>query len=86
MEVEHGLFNVSLGADKFFAYSRQSPLSLGLEEALAAFGQPVAHSERPRRPDESASDVLNVLGALSDGQHEPIGDQGADMQRSLQPC
>ena len=28
---------------------------------------------------------MNVLGALSDGQHEPIGDQGADMQRSLQP-
>ena len=53
----------------------QSPFSLYSKRLLLRLVKPVSHPERARLSDERAADVLNVLGALGDGQHESIGDQ-----------
>ena len=58
VKVEHGLFNIRLGANEFFAHSLPVALFAVFEKALAAFGQPVSHSERPRLPDQSARRCL----------------------------
>ena len=85
VKVEHGLLDISLGANEFFAHSLPVALVAVFEKALAAFGQAIADPERPGLPDESAADVLHVLGPLGNREHEAVRDQGAEMQRSLQP-
>ena len=83
VQVDHGLFDVRLGSNKLFAHSLPVSLFAVFEKALAAFGETFSHPESARLPDQCAPDVLNVLGALGDRQHESIGHQRANVQGGL---